>query len=340
MCTGIKIKAEDGAVIIARTCEFGVPLDMKCTGVPAGAKFVCTAPEGNTGKTYTAKYSSVGINSRGMRQLFAGVNEKGLVFEAFNHSNFAVLQKATPDEYDKCMGNIELNTYILATCANVDEAIAALKDVKCIYMPLPEFKGNGFELHYRLADPSGRVYSVEYLKDGLRIEENPLGVYANSPDFQWMLTNLTNYLNLSANAWPDVQLEDLTLKPSSLGSGMAGLPGDFTSPSRFVRATAFQETHAPSPTADDAVRDAFHLLNLFDIPKGASMQSGYSDITQYTQVIDMTNRRYFFRTRENSAIRQVNLDDFVSANHSDFVEFDRVGETSFQDITATAKAPA
>jgi penicillin V acylase-like amidase (Ntn superfamily) len=63
---------------------------------------------------------------------------------------------------------------------------------------------------------------------------------------------------LSPYGWPAVELENLTLKPSSLRSGMNGLPGDFTSPSRFIRAVAFQEMHAPSATEEFDKRTALY----------------------------------------------------------------------------------
>jgi len=42
---------------------------------------------------------------------------------------------------------------------------------------------------------------------------------------------------------------------------MLGLPGDFTPPSRFVRAVAFSTSVLPSKTGEEAVLQAFHILN-------------------------------------------------------------------------------
>jgi choloylglycine hydrolase len=119
------------------------------------------------------------------------------------------------------------------------------------------------------------------------------------------------------------------------------MPGDFTSPSRFIRAVAFQEMHAPSATADDGIKTAFHILNQFDIPKGAAVQKAggvdHADITQFTTASDLTNLRYFFRTYENSQIRMITMADFLAGNHSEPVLFDRGGEEVFENIANTAK---
>ena len=49
-----------------------------------------------------------------------------------------------------------------------------------------------------------------------------------------------------------------------------GLPGDFTPPSRVLRAVAFSRSMPMEETGRDTVLQAFHILNNFDIPKGAS----------------------------------------------------------------------
>jgi choloylglycine hydrolase len=99
--------------------------------------------------------------------------------------------------------------------------------------------------------------------------------------------------------------------------------------------------HAPSATADDGIKTAFHILNQFDIPKGASVQKAggveYPDITQVTAASDLTNLRFFFRTYENSQIRMITMADFLAGNHSEPVLFDRGGEEVFVNITNTAK---
>ena len=342
MCTGIKIKPADGSVIFARTVEFGVDGACKPAGIPAGKKLVGSAPEDNQGQAWTSKYAAIGMDVRGTGLLIDGLNEKGLHVGAFNLAEFAVYQDVTPADYDKCLNCFELPNYLLTTTATVDEAIAALREIKLADMPIKVFDNLHMQFHWRLADQSGRTVAIEYLEGELHVIENPLGVYTNSPNFTWHLTNLTNYINLSPYAWPAVELENLTLKPSSLGSGMNGLPGDFTSPSRFVRAVAFQETAAPSAKADDGVKTAFHILNLFDIPKGASVQRAggvdYPDITQVTTANDLTNLRLFFRTYENSQIRMITMADFLAGNHSEPVLFARTGEETFENIADTATA--
>ena len=124
--------------------------------------------------------------------------------------------------------------------------------------------------HYIVNDASGQCVVLEYVNGELKIHDNPLGVITNSPTFDWHVTNLRNYVNLTVNNVPPVEISGIKLPGFGQGSGMLGLPGDFTPPSRFIRAVAFSQSALPVATADEGVLQAFHILNQFDIPKGAA----------------------------------------------------------------------
>jgi choloylglycine hydrolase len=128
------------------------------------------------------------------------------------------------------------------------------------------------------------------------------------------MTNLRNYVNFSLTDLSPVKVGSVTLVPFGQGTGMLGLPGDFTPPSRFVRAVAFSQSVLPSQTGYEAVLEAFHILNNFDIPKGASRSptkdeygNVVADHTIWTSAIDLNAKRFYFRSYENSEIRMVDL---------------------------------
>src|SRR6185295_11904891 len=97
----------------------------------------------------------------------------------------------------------------------------------------------------------------------------PLGVMANAPTYDWHMTNLANYVNLSVNDVESAKIGGVKVDAFGAGAGLLGIPGDFTPPSRFVRASVYSQSAVPNKTAGDAVLSAFHILNQFDIPKGA-----------------------------------------------------------------------
>ena len=124
-------------------------------------------------------------------------------------------------------------------------------------------------VHYILTDARGRGSVVlEYVGGELKIHPNPLGVMSNSPTFDWHMINLSNYVNMTVSNVPKLDVAGTELKGLGQGSGMLGIPGDFTPPSRFVRAVAFSKSALPVLTAREGVLQAFHILNQFDIPRG------------------------------------------------------------------------
>jgi choloylglycine hydrolase len=131
------------------------------------------------------------------------------------------------------------------------------------------------------------------------------------------MTNLRNYVNLSATNVPPLGLGGVTLAQFGQGSGLRGLPGDFTPPSRFVRAVAFSQSAVQSDTAEEAVLQAFHILNNFDIPYGAvrDTEGGqmHAEYTTWTSASDLKNLRWYFRTYGDQSIHSVDLPKALAA---------------------------
>jgi choloylglycine hydrolase len=171
-------------------------------------------------------------------------------------------------------------------------------------------------VHYIVNDSAGNCIVIEYVGGKLNIYDNPLGVITNSPGFDWQMTNLRNYVNMSFINSPPVQLGTYKIESFGQGSGMLGIPGDFTPPSRFVRAVAYSQGVGAYPlqTGNDAVLQAFKVLNNFDIPKG-SVREGQkdangniiADYTLWTSVNDLKSKTYYIRTYDNSQIRSAEL---------------------------------
>jgi choloylglycine hydrolase len=112
------------------------------------------------------------------------------------------------------------------------------------------------------------------------------------------------------------------------------MPGDFTPPSRFVRAAIYSQSAVPNATADDAVLSAFHILNQFDIPEGSVQNSAIggtvNEITEWTSVADLKNLRWYFRTHKDQSIRVVDLRQALAAAHGDVATIEM--ETSTQPV--------
>jgi choloylglycine hydrolase len=309
-CTGIRIKPQDGSVIFARTLEFGDDLKSNIIVISRETEFVGTAPGGKPGLRWKSKYAIVGANAFDMPAIIDGLNEKGVAVGLFYFPDYAKYQTVETADAGNAVAPWELGVYLLGNCANVQEAVEAARAVR-VGETIQANMGFVPPCHYIVNDATGRCAVLEYVGGQLKVHENRLGAMSNAPTFDWHLTNLGNYVKLSSANVPPVELSGMKIAGFGQGSGMLGLPGDFTPPSRFVRAVAFSHTALPVATAHDGVLQAFHILNQFDIPRGAAqgMEHGkmVADYTHWTGASDLTNLRYYFRTYENSRIRMVDL---------------------------------
>ena len=338
-CTGITIKPKDGSVIFARTLEFAADLKSNVIVIPRGKEYVGTAPGDKPGLRWKTKYGTMGMNAFDMPVVIDGINEKGLSVGLFYFPGFAKYQEVKAGEFGKAVAPWELGTYLLGTCVDVNEALAAVQAVR-VGDAVQKDMGFVPPAHYIVTDSTGTSVVLEYVGGELKIHANPFGVMTNAPTFDWHMTNLSNYVTMSQKNMEKLDLGGNEIKGLGQGSGMLGLPGDFTPPSRFVRAVAFSKTALPVGKAKDGVLQAFHILNQFDIPKGAAQGIEHGtevyDYTLWTSAADLTNRRYYFRTFDNSRIRMVEMKS-VDLDAKEIKTISTKGEEEIDDVSSRAK---
>ena len=318
-CTGIVINATDSSSVNGRTLEFGMPLDISLSFIPRSTIFNTMTTVGE-GLSYTSKYASIGISSFDYPALIDGINEKGLSCGVFYFSGYASYSKVTKRNHKKALSPIDFCNWILTQFATLDEVKNAIKSViitDSIVVTgevLKKWGNRQLPLHYIVYDNSGKSIVIEPLEEGLKVYDNPIGVITNSPTFDWHMTNLNNYVNLSPYGSQSQTLGEIKLNPLGLGSGMLGLPGDFTPPSRFVRAAFFSLNATPVGSSQEAVNLTFHILNQFDVPKGSVRQkmndSIQCDYTLMTSVKNSKTLQYFYRTYDDQTIKFIKLEDF------------------------------
>ena len=116
-------------------------------------------------------------------------------------------------------------------------------------------------LHWMIADQE-RCLVAEMVAEGLKLYDNPAGVLTNNPPFPYHQMNLANYLNVTA-AHPDSRFSNgLDLAPYAEGMGGLGLPGDASSPSRFVKAAFLKWNSAGEKEEEANVSQFFPILDL------------------------------------------------------------------------------
>ncbi len=340
-CTGIMLTNVDGSIVHGRTLEFGMEIKSNIAVIPRGYRFVGKAPKGD-GLTYEAKYAVVGFRTFKDKGVQDGLNEVGLAAGTFYFPTFARYTEVTPENQAKAMSATEFPNWILTQFATVGEVRAAIEAGAVVVGPtvIPDWGPTAPPLHYIVYDKTGASLVIEPVGGKLVLHDNPIGVLTNSPPFEWHMTNLRNYISLSPRNVPPVKVDGLTLQQLGQGSGMMGLPGDFTPPSRFVRATVFSTTAIPSRDAEEGVKQVFHILNQFDIPVGVARSvekdgTVVSDYTQATMVRDPQALRYYYRTYDDQTIRMVDLKKF-DLNAKEVKQVSTVqGTTSIVDMSSS-----
>jgi choloylglycine hydrolase len=170
-----------------------------------------------------------------------------------------------------------------------------------------------------------------------------MGVITNSPTYDWHTINMRNYIQLSPNPQQTLKLENFELNPLGGGSGMMGLPGDFTPPSRFVRAAAFTASARPMATSLDAVFESFRILDNFNIPLGAHLPSNAipTDIvsaTQITTASDLKEKVFYYHTMWNREIRKIDLKQIdFSTIKEQIIDDDQQKTNRTKDVTVLLK---
>ncbi len=235
---------------------------------------------------------------------YDATNEKGLSMAGLNFPGNADY-KPLAENRDN-VATFELIPWLLGQCATVAEAKAYLVRMNLANTPFsPQFPVS--PLHWILADRECAI-TVESVREGIRIYENPVGILTNNPPFDYQMTNLTNYMSLSTEQPENRFSDQLNLMPYSRGMGMLGMPGDLSSASRFVRAS-FTKLHSISGTSEsESISQFFHILGSVAQQRGCvHMGQGKYEITIYTSCCNTDRGIYYYTTYENSQITGVDM---------------------------------
>lgn len=318
MCTTIGFKYKEG-IVFGRTLEIGIEMDNKILYVPADKEDFIAAK----GITFPSQYAVLGSSFFDIESFGDGINEKGLM------GSFNLFPKYAGFVKHPVIGSISMTAsnafnYLLSRCKNVEEVkeragkITILKEGE-------NKKDVSTESHFFFMDSEGSKVVLEPENGKLIQYDNPYGVLTNSPEFHWHETNLKNYINLKADNIEEGEFNDSSVSKLGEGTGMLGMPGDFTPASRFVRSAYFVSNTPKNLNRNSAILQSFRILSQFDIPKGAVIDSkeNLQDETLYTAVMDTKEAAYFVKCHENSNIQSFYIEDYKDEEDVKFIELEK-----------------
>ena len=316
-CTGISLTAADGSYVQARTIEWAYgALKSEYVIIPRGEALQSYTPTGMNGMKFKARYGVVGLAVVEREFIAEGINEAGLSAGLFFFPRYGGYESYESVDNARTLADLQVVQWMLTQCATIDEVVEAVKHVRIVALE------RSAVVHWRIGEPSGRQVVMEIVGGEVNFYDNEVGVLTNAPGFEWQVTNLENYVNLRPGSAQSYQLGGVTLEPNGGSTAMLGLPGDFTPPSRFVRAAFFRNTAPQRATGVDTVLESFHLLNNFDVPIAIENPSEHNlpSATQWTSAIDLSSRTVYYKTAYNSTIRSISLDniDFAKVKYASY----------------------
>lgn len=290
MCTAISFNGFFG-----RTLDYECGFGEEAVVIPRGFVFGFRHRESVIGSYAVAGMARM---ENGYPLFFDGMNEKGVAAAGLNFVGNARYSKAERGD----VASFELIPYILSQSDSVNTALASLEGVR--------IADTGFSdnlppssLHWIVADKDTSAV-IESTADGLHIYRDTAGVLTNDPPFPYQMMNLNNYLNITAMPAENRFSDGLSLTPYSRGMGAIGLPGDWSSPSRFVRASFIRE----NAVKEKSPAHFFRLMESVAVPKGCMMlDSGEAEYTRYVSCMDLENGIYYYNVYGGMSTESVKL---------------------------------
>lgn len=304
MCTGIRFSDGHDNLYLARNLDWTSGYGQQVVVTPTGY-----APRSPFGAVPSIRHATIGMGivEDDTPLYFDCGNDAGLAVAGLNFPGYADYAPG-PVEGATNVAAFEFPLWVCSQFASVDEVEAALADVVIVDRPIND-KYPSSLLHWIIGD-ARRAVVVEHTSDGMHVFDDDVDVLANQPGFAWHHENLRNYLNTSPEFPEEVELGRARLAPFGSGSHMRGIPGDYYSPSRFVRAAYVNDHYPTKESEEENVSRAFHTLQQVAMVDGcAAMGSGEFEMTIYTGLFSSRTQTYYWNTYDDPTIRSVALAD-------------------------------
>ena len=299
MCTAITYKTKD--FYFGRTLDYEISYGDEVTITPRNYEFNFRHKQ-----NIKNHYAIIGMAyvTENYPLYYEAVNEKGLGIAGLNFVGNAQYNKKIKGKDN--ITQFEFIPWILSQSTTVKEAKKLIEKINFLDEP---FSTNLplAQLHWIISDSIESI-TVEAVKDGIKIYENPVGVLTNNPTFDKQMFELNNYMNLSTKSPKNTFAKSLNLEKYSRGMGAIGLPGDLSSQSRFIRAAFVKMNSVSKAEEKESVSQFFHILNSVEQQRGCcELDDGIFEITIYTSCCNASKGIYYYTTYDNHQITAIDM---------------------------------
>ena len=301
MCTAISYKSKD--VYFGRNLDLERSYNESVVITPRNYEFKMRCVE-----SFKPQYAMIGMATviEDFPLYYEATNEKGLSMAGLNFPQNAVYYDFKEEKEN--ITPFEFIPWVLAKCACIDEVENLLKNINLVNINFSQ-ELLLTPLHWMISDKNKSIV-VETLKDGIKISDNPFDVLTNNPPFDYHKINVSNFMDLSIGPAVNNFSSEFPLENYSLGMGALGLPGDFSSASRFVRAFFVKEKSVSEKDEKSSVNQFFHILNSVAMPKGCVWTKNGYEYTRYTSCCNVDKGIYYYMTYDNFEIKITDIKEF------------------------------
>ena len=252
-------------------------------------------------------YAMIGMATvaEGFPLYFEATNEKGLSMAGLNFPGNAFYGQPIPGKEN--IPPYAFIPWVLGQCEDlgaVKKLLAGLQLIREDFSPQLTVS----PLHWMVSDKNKSIV-VESVEEGLKIWDNPFEVLTNNPTFAYHRTRLNDFMGLGVGPEISQFPEKYPLHNYSLGMGAMGLPGDFSSSSRFVKAFFVKENSQWGEDETSAVHQFFHILGAVSMPKGCVWTEHGYEYTRYSSCCNVDRGIYYYTTYNDFQIRSILLFD-------------------------------
>lgn len=305
MCTGVRFTDKQGNMYFGRNLDWSCGYGQRVLITPTG--WTPNSPLGAL-PALTYPVYGMGIVAENTPLYFDCANDQGLAVAGLNFPGYAQYERG-PVEGKTNVCAWEFPLWLTGSFSTVDEAETALAHTAIVDKPInKQFPCS--PLHWIVGDKD-RSIVVEYTPEGMQVFSDGFDVLTNQPGFAYHAENARSYLNCSPQVVGPVTWRSAELTAYGSGSGMRGIPGDYYSPSRFVRVAYLNACYPVKESEQENVSRLFHTLGGVSMVDGAAqMTDGAYEITVYTGGVSARTNTYYYNTYDNPAIRSVALADY------------------------------
>lgn len=251
--------------------------------------------------------------------LAEGLNEHGLAIAGLEHDGYAYYNEIIDNKIN--IPSYEFILFILRQCKSLEEAKKLIRGINIIGDTYCGLKAP--MLHWMISYKNESIV-VESTEKGIIIYDNPYHVMTNNPYFSYHLENIKNYCNLTSGFPKNKFIENVDIKPNSNGAGLLGIPGDYQSSSRFIKAS-FLVGNANDILENEVIPHAFSIIAAVSPLKGTSLTfNRKNNYTIYSSVMDCNNLKYYYKTYNSLIVVMISLKNLM--DESKLITYDLKSE--------------